>query len=262
MIRIGLSAMAVLASAALLAPAMARAAVTCIHTTDGTIEPGEWSCPTVSSAFFPLVSGTGGAWLYADQGAPGSSTLYLLYDYVSGGSLSANSYFDVFFAVPGDADYLVRISSSSLNAFEKPINTPAPEPGGTFAPGAAPWTPLTNSDLALANFQGALGFGSSPHDPADHPMAEFQLSINTSINPGSPNGIYDPSPAFWSASTNDPPISSAIFTLNPDGTTTVNPILGPNGGPVLQPLDATPEPVTGIMLAVGALALLLVKRRR
>jgi hypothetical protein len=150
----------------------------------------------------------------------------------------------------------------TFQAYEKPENVPAPTPGGGFNPNAAPWTPLTSSDLALANFVGAIGFGTSPNSSTNHQIAEFQLTINSGGS-GNPNGIYDPSPAFWSASTGgggpaagpaDPPISSAIFTLNPDGTTTVNPVLGLNGDPILQP--AIPEPSSFVLAGIGLLGIL------
>jgi hypothetical protein len=51
----------------------------------------------------------------------------------------------------------------------------------------------------------------------------------------------------------DPPISSAIFTLNPDGTTTVTPALGANGDPVLQPQNVVPEPSSQVLAGVGLL---------
>jgi hypothetical protein len=54
----------------------------------------------------------------------------------------------------------------------------------------------------------------------------------------------------------DPPISSAIFTLNPDGTTTVTPALGANGDPVLQRQDVSvPEPSSLVLARVSPLSL-------
>jgi hypothetical protein len=97
-------------------------------------------------------------------------------------------------------------------------------------------------------------------------MAEFDLTINGGAN----KGIYDPAPAFWSATcTNcsggialsaaaDPPISSAIFTLNPDGTVSVSPVFGTSGGPIQQP-NETPEPAS-LWLIAPALALLFRRR--
>jgi hypothetical protein len=243
------------------------------HVTDGIVTPGEWPTPTSSQLFFPLdtSTGAGGAFLYVDQGSstggsPGGTlgtNLYLLYDYVSNTlPPNPNSFFDVFFQVkPENTDYLVRIMGTTFSAFEKPDNVPAPTPGGGFNPTQPPWTPLTSSDLTLANFSGAIGFGTSPNSSSNHQIAEFQLTINSSGPP--PNGIYDPSPAFWSASTgggnpatgpSDPPISSGIFTLNPNGTTTVTPVLGPNGDPILQP--AVPEPGSLLLAGLGVLSVL------
>ena len=159
---------------------------------------------------------------------------------------------------------LVRIQGSTFTAYEKPDNVIAPTPGGGFDPTHAPWTPLSSSDLALAGFVGAVGFGQGVTPGPNHQLAEFQLTINGTGSSSNPNGIYDPSPAFWSASTGgvvsagaatDPPISSGIFTLNPDGTTLVSPILV-HGDPILQP-QSTPEPSSLVLAAVGLLGLVI-----
>jgi hypothetical protein len=267
----------------LVAPVCAQAQLLSVpHVTDGVITPGEWPTSTSSAQFFPYIpsTGAGGAYLYVDQGSappavagvnsatrPGfGSTLYLAYDYVHDTTpLTPGTYFDVFFQVKQEnpvVDYLVRISSTGIQAYEKLDSTPAPTPGGNFDPTQAPWTPVEpgDPDLSLATFKGALGFGTSPNSSVNHEIAEFQLNINNTGSDSNPNGLYSPDPSFWSASQGsngiDPPISSAIFTLNPDGTTTVNPIFGPNGGPILQPLS-TPEPSSLVMVAAGALGLLL-----
>jgi hypothetical protein len=77
--------------------------------------------------------------------------------------------------------------------------------------------------------------------------------------------LYSPDPAVWSAGgkhdTNDPPISSGIFTLNPDGTMFVLPVLSPNGGPIAQPSDL-PEPTSMLAFAAGIGAMLSRARRR
>jgi hypothetical protein len=192
------------------------------------------------------------------------TNLYLAYDYVQGTSApTSTTFFDVFFEVtPQKTDYLVRITGTSFTAYEKPEGTLAPTPGGNFDPAHSPWTPLTASDLALAKFEGAIGFGTSPNSSTSHQIAEFQLTINNTGRSGGSSGIYDPSPAFWSASTgggggggsSDPPISSAIFTLNPDGTTMVTPALGANGDPVLQPQN-TPEPASLVLAGISLVSL-------
>ncbi len=252
---------------------LAHATTVCTHVTDGTFEPGEWTCPTVSVSFFPQVASGGGAYLYADQGQNGNNNLYLMYDYV-GGSVAA-SFFDVFFEVVPDANaYLVRIPSGggALQTFERPIGSVAPLlPNGSFdVSGSSGWTPLTPADLALAQFQGAVGFGPSPNNATPHPMAEFQLTVSQPAGPSGAsgaNGIYSPAPAFWGASEKssggvDPPISSGIFMLNPDGTTTIVPVLGPNGGPLQQGSVLMPEPGTIFILGSGLLALLAIRGRK
>lgn len=238
----------------------------CPHTVDGAFSsPAEWqNCSTAISSFFPLTAdGAGGAYLYVDQGR-GSHTLNLLYDYVNGTSHSSNSFFEVFFQVqPQDTDYLVQITGNTLTAFEKPTETPSLFlPDGSFDTSSV-WSALQSDDLALANFQGAVGFGPSPNSSTDHLIAEFQLSVNGQPDGSNPDGIYSPDPAFWSASkggTPDPPISSGIFQLNPDGTTLVLPVFGPNGDPVLQ--ANVPEPATMWLMVAAGLGAVLVRRWR
>ena len=242
--------------------------------------PGEWTTANPnppSVLFFPFdpTTGAGGAYLYVAQGpseigiptvAPQVIThegfganLFLAYDYVHATAPpTASSFFDVFFQVPTDnnMDYLVRVTATGFTAYEKPDGVVAPTPGGNFDPTMAPWTPLSQADLDLARFQAAIGFGTSPSpDGGDvpHQIAEFQVSISS---PGTENppGVYSPDPAFWSAS--DAPLGSAIFTLNPNGSTTVTPALGPNGDPVLQPQDLVPEPSSVLLAVVGSLCLL------
>jgi hypothetical protein len=254
----------------LLACAPASGGIVTGHLTDGIVAPGEWTTPTTAFVPFPFDSstGAGGATLYVDQGSStgGSpngglgSNLYLLYDYVNATSApTPNTFFDVFFQVqPENTDYLVRIMGSTFTAFEKPDGVPAPTPGGGFDPTQAPWTPLSASDLTLAGFVGAVGFGQGVTPGPNHQIAEFQLTINGNGS-ANPTGIYDPSPAFWSASTGgaigpaDPPISSGIFQLNPDGTTNITPVLV-NGDPILQP-QAVPEPSSLVLASVGLLSL-------
>ena len=245
----------------------------CDHVVDGvfngsassTSDATEWSCFTVAKQFFPSVGVAGGAYLYVDQSGP---VLNLMYDYTR--SKVAAAFFDVFFeVVPDGHAYLVRIpGSGGLQAYERPIGSIAPlDAGGSFDTGAGSgWDPLTAADLALAEFQGAVGFGSSQNEAADHSMAEFQLTINRA-KPGSSDratGIYDPAPAFWSASAKptglvDPPISSGIFSLNLDGTTNVTPVLDASGAPVMQG-SVVPEPATLAMCLAGLMGIGALRR--
>ena len=290
---------AALAGVALSCAATQVAASPFAHVTDGTFTSGaEWTGTNVSKTFFPVVGPagpgqSGGAYLYVEQGnrafagvdgispalvAFGSpNTLFLMYDWVNSTSfpVDARSSLDVFFQVNGSvnpADYLVRMFAGPNNfqAYERTAGSPAPvNPDGSFDVGAGSgWALLDAADLALAKFRTAIGSGTSPDDATPHLMAEFELSIDNSVasregSRGTP-GLYDPAPAFWSASAKvgiDPPISSGIFSLNPTGSTNVTMALGPNGGPISQPL-AVPEPSTLLLAGLGLLACLGIDKGR
>jgi hypothetical protein len=246
------------------------------HLTDGSFSnPAEWDPlrPTVTKHFFAgAPDGSGNAYLYVEHQLGAKNLLYLMYDYVGSppGSDATNSFFDVFFEVnggPDPNDYIVHFDSGSFSAFERPHGDIPPfNPDGSFdiSPGSG-WDPLSPADLALARFSTSIGFGASPDQAANHLMAEFELSVGDATNGG--NGIYSPEPAFWSASkgganVGDPPISSAIFQLNPDGTTFVLPQLGPNGGPIQIPSQAVPEAGAVAMLGCAGLSLAVFAYRR
>ena len=238
----------------------------------------EWStAPSQTFAFNPG-TGTGGATLYMQQGfnATGQQavetlgdTLYVMVDDTSRTqALGSGTVFELL-VHQATADYLFKLtytgSSKTLTEFKKSPGVVSPtNPDGTLHLTDPPWTALSSGEVALANASGAIGFGTTPFTSTGaHQMAEFQISINTPglaglLTPGTPGFL---SVAYGAPGTPDPPISSAIFTLNPDGTTTIAPVLGPNGDPVLQPQDVAPEPGTlllsglGGMLALGAYAL-------
>lgn len=256
-----------------------------IHIVDGAFGSLEWTLsntdgsaapPNVSRSSFTVGGVPNAAYLYAAQydasGVPVSvslgTKLGLMYDCTTcGAPLPSNAALDIFFT-SGLDDYVVHVFSSSgipdFRAFEKPVGTTSTlNADGSLNLADAIWTPLTANDLAFARFAIAVGFGPSPNSSLDHYFAEFELSVNTASVGVPPNGIYSPEPAFWSASTSGTgfptgPISSANFTLNPDGTTTVVPILGPNGAPIIQPL---PEPAT-ILLALAGIGAMGFFRRR
>jgi hypothetical protein len=265
-----------------------------IHITDGIFEPNEWNVdPTTDSTAFGLDATTnrGGAVLYVEQSTNGQggvkgfgTTLDLMYDYVSSPTVlgptsnATNSSLDVFFQVPNDGDYAIHITGAGFTAFEKQNGAVSAEnPDGTLkfstptGTPIAPWTAFdsTDPDFAGADLQAVLGFGPSPNSAAPHLIAEFQLSIDSQGSGGAAGGgnpgLYDPAPAFWSASgksgTIDPPISSEIFNLQPDGTTIAFPVVNSNGDPVSQPSDL-PEPASAMLLAAGLSTTLLRRRRR
>ncbi len=236
------------------------------HITDGIFSPSEWTGSTVNKHFFaPASDGSGNAWLYVDQGP---STLYLGYDYVGAttppNASSSNEH----------EDYGVRIhTNGTFEFFVKPFGPPSQiAADGSFDFHNAPWSPASSTDTALGQPMGAMGFGMTqfPSAPA-HVFVEFQLNINNALGGRQPplDGLYDPSPAFWSAGFGgtfsaavaaDPPITSAIFTLNPNGTTIVTPVLGTNGGPVQQIPEGVPEPSSLLLVLSGVLALTRLKK--
>jgi hypothetical protein len=262
-----------------------------VHVTDGAFTtPAEWdtSRATVSKSFFPVnADSSGGASVYVEQGFCGinaaaaggggalGNTLFLMYDYwnspnVFPNGVTGTSFFDIFFQVPSEGeDYLMRIFAGTNNfeVYEKPEDQPSTfNADGSFNVNAAPWS-SADDDIAAGKFETALGMGTSPDSSTPHMMAEFQLSIDNSP-PGQPSdGLYSPDPAFWSggvnSGANDPPISSDIFHLNPDGTTTVTPVTGPNGDPVQQDnVTSVPEPSSLLLFgSCAGLALLKLRKR-
>jgi hypothetical protein len=114
------------------------------------------------------------------------------------------------------------------------------------------------------NIEGAAGLGltpasivggASPFATTTHEI--FELSVPLAIpagfgstnGPFSPNGTgtngYSPDPAFWGSSisgnSNDPPASSGVFTIHPDGSTAIAPHAVPVAAPQLKITLAQPN---------------------
>ena len=257
-----------------------------VHIIDGVFGAGEWTVSatdgaparaTVSRSAFTVAGVANAGILYAEQsnnGVPASGSLgnklELAYDCtICGAPLPADAALDIFFQSGAD-DYVVHVFSSfglpAFLAFEKAVGTFSPlNPDGSLDLTSPVWTALDAADLAFAQFVVNVGFGSSPNSVNPHYTAEFQLSVNNAP-PGNPsNGLYSPEPAFWSASTSGTgfpvnAISSAIFTLNSDGRTTVDRVVGPNGEPVTQQVPA-PETLTLMLAGVGAMGFIARRRR-
>lgn len=256
-----------------------------VHIVDGAFGQLEWTAsstdgsaapPNVSRSSFTVGGVPNAAYLYAAQydgnGVPVSGSLGaklgLMYDCtICQAPLPANAALDIFFN-SGLEDYVVHVFSASglptFQAFEKSVGTTSTlNQDGSLNLADPIWTALTTGDLVLAQFAIGVGFGLSPNSNRDHYFVEFEMSINSAAAGALPNGLYSPAPAFWSASTSGTgfptgPISSANFTLKPDGTITVVPILGPNGGPITQPV---PEPGILALVFAGVGALSLTTRR-
>ena len=101
---------------------------------------------------------------------------------------------------------------------------------------------LVEPGQVIMNGDGAAGFGPSPLSTTPHLLVELEVSLLIApgfgipggpFPPGGlPDGVYSPAPAFWNASAakdvGDPPISAAIFTIMPDGSTAIQPMPEPS----------------------------------
>lgn len=119
------------------------------------------------------------------------------------------------------------------------------------------------------DIEGAVGFGPSTLSGLAHQLIELEVPLllppgfgdGTHLPAGGTDGVYSPDPATWSASSSknvgDPPISSGIFTINPDGSTVVNPLLVPGAPPEVP----VPAPATALLLGLGLPVLSIMRRR-
>lgn len=241
-----------------------------------------FSSPGVSATPLPGPAGANSQ-LFAALGHPVGSTdlsLHLLYDFVprtnpfvTAGEIFASITFPI--TLPG------RPTGDKQNVsvlFQGASHSALKGSGGVAfsffdvfvdldSDGVSDGTP---QQLGL-NLIGAAGFGPSQLSSIDHLIIELGVELRipqgfgaqggplpgNGINPAT--GLYDPAPAFWGAAGSadgsgastfgdDPlqPASSASFTINPNGSTTVTP---------------TPEPTSAVLL-IGTLGVLAARRRR
>ncbi len=112
-----------------------------------------------------------------------------------------------------------------------------------------------------------MGFGPSTLTSQPHLLVELEVPLLIPAgfaSPGGPlpaggsEGVYSTDPAFWGGDIAnnqvDPPSSQALFTINPDGTTTIVP-----EAPLL---GSVPETASTAWLLAPAMGILAFWRRK
>ena len=135
--------------------------------------------------------------------------------------------------------------------------------GSVLVTGVDNGTPFTDRPAGDIGLEGAAGFGMSPNPTGDaffdaalntpHLMAELEIPLTQNLGGGpNPGGVYDPSPAFWSASFN-PTLSRNIVRIDAEtGENTTAPAGVPadiDADGVLNAPDNCPAVPNGILQA-------------
>jgi hypothetical protein len=198
--------------------------------------------------------------------------LYLMYDFLGRQSLPTTPG-----EFLGNVNFPVTVAGGASRNLTVTFNENATVTGATVSidlhDGTGPHDP------AVLGIEGAVGFGTtpasivgagSPFATIQHELIELGVPLLIPAGFGSPGssipqgGVrgdnkgdgYSPAPAFWNANANkspsvDPPISSAIFQINPNGSTLIQPLPMP-----------MPEPSTFVLAGLGALGLWGIARKR
>ena len=171
-----------------------------------------------------------------------------------------STFFDISFhgAV---SNYLAQFSTTGNGgtyttdvALYTSTGTPDPGDGGAYDPfNSSYWTPNL-TDIGLIS-------GSIFNNGSNDILFSFSAPLSPSGLLSLPSFIAV-SMAIVGPTVLDPPISSAIFTLNPDGSLDILPLLDPNGNPVLQASASTPEPSSLALLGLGGIGTAIGAYRR
>lgn len=233
---------------------------------DGTLQSTTLNDPNRNSLLYGAVA----------PGELGGAELYLMYDYLprtiqsfAPGEFIADISFPI--TVPFDTGDGIREERKNAT-----VQIRGHVQATSIAPTGAPFFDVFidlndgSGPQSAGNFgiDAVVGFGASLLSDTPHLLIELEVPLlipagfGTPGGPlagpgggGFPNGVYSPEPAFWGSGVAnngiDPPATGAIFTINPNGSTTIVPSVP----------SAAPEPDTLFLLGLGLL-LLAARRRR
>jgi hypothetical protein len=183
-----------------------------------------------------------------EEGSTNEVNIYLAYDFLSR--------LDAF----GADEHPTVLFDVTAGTFAGPMVVSFNCPDGVTVSGLENGVPFSGRDGSLLGIEGACGLGQSPNPSGDpfldlftdsdsvvkgfnqnHAILELEIPLtrNLDAGPRSGGGIYDPSPAFWSASALGP-IGNAVLSQNivtihiGDETCVMTPAMC--GGSTVEPL--------------------------